>query len=133
MTDNKCGINQSINHDYHWIRVKNGDEWKTSFQCRYGLYNSIVMPFGLNNVLAVFQHMNHILKVLHNEGVIVYINDVLIYTQTEEKHDLSFNKVLKRLAQNDLVISVEKCTWSSEQVEFLGYVLTPNRIEMADE
>jgi hypothetical protein len=114
--------------------IKKCDEWKTAFRCRYGLYEFMVMPFGLTNAPATFQDMmNHILKDLIDESVVVYIDDVLIYAQTEEKHDLLVKEVLKRLADNDLVISPEMCTWSSEKVEFLGYVITPDGMEMAEE
>jgi hypothetical protein len=119
---------------YHLLRIKKGDEWKTAFRCRYGLYKFMVMLFGLTNAPARFQDMmNHILKDLLDEGVVVYNDDVLIYAQTEEKHDLLVKEVLKILADNDLVISSEKCTWTSEKVEFLGYVITPDGMEMAKE
>jgi hypothetical protein len=92
------------------------------------------MPFGLTNAPATFQVMiNHILKDLLDEGRVVYLDDILIYTQTEDKHDLLVKEVLKRLAVNDLVISLEKWTWSSEKVEFLSYVITPDRMDMAEE
>jgi hypothetical protein len=116
-----------MKNGYHLIRVKKGDEWKTGFRCRYGLYEFMVMPFGLTNAPATCQDiMNHILKDLLDEGVVVYIDDVLIYAKTEEKHDLLVKEVLKRLVENDLVIFPEKCKWSSERVEFLGYVITPD-------
>jgi hypothetical protein len=89
------------------------------------------------NALWTYQCPGHVsrydeshLKDVLDEGVIVYIVDVLIYAKTEEKHDLLVKKVLKRLAENELVISPEKCTWSTEKVEFLGYILTPDGMEM---
>jgi hypothetical protein len=123
-----------LKNGYHLIRVKNGDEWKTAFRCRYGLYEFMVMPFGLTNAPATFQDMiHHILKDLLDEGVVVYIDNVLIYAKKEEKHDLLVKEVLKRLAENDLVISLEKCIWSSERVDFLGYVITPDSMEMPED
>jgi hypothetical protein len=77
--------------------------------------------------------MNHILKDLLDEGMVVYIDDILIYAKMEEKYDLLVKEVLKRLAENDLVISPEKCIWSSERVEFLGYVITPDGMEMSED
>jgi hypothetical protein len=75
----------------------------------------MVMRFGLTNVPATFQDMiNHILKDVVDKGVIVYIADILIYTKTVEKYNLLVKEVLKRLPENDLVISQEKCTWSSQ-------------------
>jgi hypothetical protein len=94
----------------------------------------MVMLFGLTNAPATIQAMmNHILKDLLNEGVIVYIDEVLIYAKIEEKYGLLVKQVLKRLAENDLVISLEKCEWSSERVEFLGYVIRPDRTEMGED
>jgi hypothetical protein len=97
-------------------------------------YQFMVMPFGLTNDPATFQDMmNYILKDFVNDGVVTYIDDILMSAQTEEKHDLLVREVLKRLADNDLGISPEKCIWSSEKVEFLGYVITPDSMEMSEE
>jgi hypothetical protein len=94
----------------------------------------MVMPFGLTNAPATLQDMmNHFLKDLVDEGVVVYIDDIVIYTKMEEKQDLLVKEVLKRLAENDLVITPEKCIWSSERVEFLGYVITPDGTEMGED
>jgi hypothetical protein len=102
-----------LKNGYHMIHVKKGDEWKTAFRYRYGLYEFMVIPFGLINAPATFQDMmNHILKDLLDEGVVVYIDDVLIYAKTVKKHDLLVKEVLKILAENDLVISLEKYIWS---------------------
>jgi hypothetical protein len=123
-----------LKNGYHLIRIKDGDEWKIAFQCRYGLYEFLVMPFGLTNVPATFQDMiNHIFRDLLDNGVIAFIDDILIYAKDEEEHDRLVEEVLKWLSQNDLVISAEKCTWSTQRVEFLGYVITPEGMEMAND
>jgi hypothetical protein len=68
-----------LKNGYHLIRIKDGDEWQNAFRCRYGLYEFLVMPFGLTNALASFQDMtNHILKDLLDNGVVVFIDDILI-------------------------------------------------------
>jgi hypothetical protein len=83
---------------------------------------------------ATFQDMmNHILKDLLDEGVIVYIDDVLIVTKTEEKHNLLVKEVLKGLAEDDVLISPDKFIWSLERVEFLGYIITPDGMDMAED
>jgi hypothetical protein len=94
----------------------------------------MVIPFRLSNPSATFQDMmNHNLKDLLDEGVVVYIDHGLIYAQMEEKYDLWVKEVRKRLADNDLVISLEKCMWSSDTVEFLGYLITTDGRDMGEE
>jgi hypothetical protein len=90
------------------------------------------MPFGLTNAPATFQDMmNHIFRDMLDQGVIAYIDDVLIYAETEEEHDKLVKEVLKRLQENGLVISPEKCIWASNKVGFLGYIISEDGIEMA--
>jgi hypothetical protein len=89
------------------------------------------MPFGLTNAPASFQDMmNHILKDLLDKGVVVYIDDILIYAKNTEQHDKLVEEVLERLAKNNLVISPEKCVWAEKEVEFLGYIITPDGMRM---
>ena len=72
---------------FNLLRIAKGDEWKTAFETRYVLYKYAVMPFGLTNAPSVFQrHLNNILSEKIDRGVVVYINDILIYTETEEQH-----------------------------------------------
>ena len=72
---------------YHLIRIKEGDEWKTAFRTRYGHFEYTVMPFGLTNAPAVFQRfMNHVFKDILDQYVIIYLDDILIYSETLEEH-----------------------------------------------
>jgi hypothetical protein len=90
------------------------------------------MPFGLTNILATFQDMmNHIFRDILDQGVISYIDDILIYAKTEKKHDELVKEVLKRLKENGLVISPEKCVWARNSIAFLGYIISEEGIEMA--
>jgi hypothetical protein len=108
-----------LKNGYHLIRIKEGDEWKMAFRCQYGLYEFLVMPFGLTNVPATFQDMmNHIFRDMLDQGVIAYIDNVLSYAETEEKHDELVKEVLKRLEENGLVISVEKYVWQEIKWNF---------------
>ena len=80
------------------LHIAKGDEWKTAFRTRYGLYEYNVMPFGLCNAPASFQSIiNEVLRELLNEGVIVYIDDILIYLETMEKHVAIVRRVLGSL------------------------------------
>jgi hypothetical protein len=85
----KTFMQMDLNNGHHLIRIKKGHEWKTAFHCRYSFYEFMVMPFGLNNVLAIFHDMmNPILKDFVNEGRVVYNIDIFIYVQMQEKHGL---------------------------------------------
>jgi methionyl-tRNA synthetase len=89
------------------------------------------MPFGLTITPATFQDMiNHIFRDMLDQGVITYIDDILIYAETEERHDELVKEVLKTLEENGLVISPEKCVWATNRVEFLGYIISEEGIEI---
>jgi hypothetical protein len=90
------------------------------------------MPIGLSNTLATFQDMmNHICRDMLDQGVIAYINDILIYAEIEERHNELVKQVLKRLEENGLVIFPEKYVWGRNKVEFLGYIISEEGIEIA--
>jgi hypothetical protein len=132
VSDSKIFTKIHLKNGYHLICIKEDDEWKTAVQYRYGLYQFLVMPFGVTNASAAFHNMiNHILKDLLDKGVVVYIDEILIYPNNEEIHDELVKEVLERLAKNDLVISREKCVCGEKEVEFLTYILTPPRMRIA--
>ena len=123
-----------LKNGFNLIRIREGDEWKTAFRTRYGLYEFQVMPFGLTNAPSTFQDMmNHILSDVLNVGVLAYMDDILIYAKTEEEHDRLVKEVLERLQHNGLAVSPGKCVWKAEEVEFLGYVIGRRGIRMSQE
>ena len=72
---------------YNRIRIKQGDEWKTAFKTKYGLYEYLVMLFGLTNALATWQaYINNILRLYLDKFVVVYLDNILIYSDTLENH-----------------------------------------------
>jgi len=90
------------------------------------------MPFGLTNAPSTFQDMmNHVLSNLLDVGVLAYMDDILVYAKTREEHDRLVKEVLQRLQKNGLAVAPEKCVWRAQEVEFLGYVIGRNGIEMA--
>jgi len=123
-----------LKNNFHLIQMREGDEWKTAFRTRYGLFEFQVTPFGLTNAPFTFQDMmNHVLSSLLDVGVLVYKDDILIYAKTKKEHDQLVKEVLKRLQENGLVVSLEKCVWKAQEVEFLGYVIGRDGIKMARE
>jgi hypothetical protein len=123
-----------LKNGYNHIRIKPGDEWKMAFKTQYGLYEYMVMPFGLSNAPATFQNMmNHIFRDLLDLGLIIYLDDILIYAETVEEHDRIVTEVLKYLPANGLGISQDKCFWSTSRVDFIRYVISKEGIEMAQD
>ncbi|EUC55739.1 Transposon Tf2-1 polyprotein, partial [Rhizoctonia solani AG-3 Rhs1AP] len=116
---------------YNNVRVKKGDEWKTAFRTKYGLFETKVMPFGLTNAPAAFQHfMNDIFRDLLDESVVVYLDDILIFSKTEEEHQAHVTEVLKRLQENQLFCKASKCHFHVTTVKFLGIIITPEGSSM---
>ena len=114
------------------MRIKEGDEWKGVFTMHIGSFEPMVMFFRMTNSPAIFQAMmNEILRDLINEGkVAVFVDDVLVGTETEEGHDEIVKEILRRLEENNLYIKPEKCVWKARKIGFLGVVIGPNGIEM---
>jgi hypothetical protein len=99
-----------LKNGYNLIWIKPRDEWKIVFKISYRLYEYTIMPFGLSNTPVTFQNiMNYIFQDLLDLGLIVYLDDILIYAEIEEQHDCIVTKVLKYLAKNGLAISQDKC------------------------
>jgi hypothetical protein len=119
---------------YNLIRIKEGDEWKTAFRSRYGHYEYLVMPFGLANAPATFQNMmNEIFRDMIDMGVVIYLDDILIYSESEEEHIALVKQVLARLQEHKLAIAPEKCEWHKSKVNFLGYIISAEGVEMDQE
>jgi len=100
-----------------------------------GLFEPVVMFFGMTNSPATFQvMMNEILKDIINEGkVAAFVDDILVGTETEERHDEIVEEVLRRLEENDLYVKPEKCVWKTRKVPFLGVVMGEGRVEIEEE
>ena len=108
-----------------------GEEWKTAFRTQYGLFEYNVVPFGLCNAPAAFQHlMNDVLREYLNDFLVIYLDDVLIYSETASEHKRHVRLVLEKLRQAGLYAKPEKCQFSVEEVAFLGYLISPHGIRM---
>ncbi|QRW17570.1 Retrotransposable element Tf2 protein [Rhizoctonia solani] len=123
-----CGAKIFTKLDLRWgynnVQVKAGDEWKTAFWTKYGLYKSLVMTFGLTNAPASFQHfMNNLFKDLLDVCIIIYLDDILIYSKDDTSHTQHVHEVLRRLMENQLFCKASKCTFHVTSVEYLGIIV----------
>ncbi len=116
---------------YNLIRIWEGDEWKTAFSMTTGHYEYLVMPFGLSNSPSVFQaYINDVFRVILNRWVIVYIDDILIFSESLEAHIHQVRVGLKRLIEHQLYAKKEKCEFHQKRVSFLGYIISTDGVAM---
>ena len=116
---------------YHRLRIREGDEWKTAFRCRYGHFEYNVMPFGLVNAPATFQtFINDVLGDLVDTTCIAYLDDILIYSEKEADHTQHVRRVLERLQQHNLFLNLEKCEFHVQRVAFLGFIVDAAGLHM---
>ena len=120
---------------YHRMRIREGDEWKTAFRTRYSHFEYQVMPFGLYNALASFQgYINKILAEKLYIFVIVYLDDILIYTEDPgQPHVNVIRWVLEQLWKHGLFANLKKCCFHQDEVRFLGFVILAQGISMEEE
>jgi len=118
---------------YYQIRIAEGDEEKTACRTRYGSYEFLVMPFGLTNAPATFcTLMNDIFNKWLDDFLVVYIDDILIYSRSLEEHAEHLRKVFQRLKENKLYAKLEKCEFGVAEVDFLGHKITQEGLMMDD-
>ncbi|RYP18084.1 hypothetical protein DL767_009899 [Monosporascus sp. MG133] len=116
---------------YYLIRMAKGEEWKITFRTIYGHYEYKVMPQGLTNTPASFQHiLTTILRKFLNKFVFVYLDDILIYSETLEEHKKHVVQVLEALKKANLLVNAEKSVWHTQKLNFLGFTITPGQIQI---
>jgi hypothetical protein len=107
------------------LKIRESDIPKTAFRTRYGLYEYTVMSFGLTNAPAYFMYLiNKVFMEYLDKFVVVFINDILIFSKTEEEHEKHLRLVLDKLRSNKLYTKFSKCEFWLTQVAFLGHVIS---------
>ncbi|GJR55769.1 putative reverse transcriptase domain-containing protein [Tanacetum coccineum] len=116
---------------YHQLRIKEEDIPITAFRTRYGHFEFHVMPFGLTNAPAVFMDlMNRVCKPYLDKFVIVFIDDILVYSKDEEEHGKHLKTILELLKKERLYAKFSKCDFWLDLVQFLGYVIDHNGVHV---
>jgi len=119
---------------YHQIRIQPDDVPKTAFRTRYGHYEFLVLPFGLTNAPATFMHLMHeTFRPYLDNFVIVFLDDILIFSKTLKEHEVHVKKVLEILRQQKLFAKESKCDLFKTEVEFLGHIVGRNGIRMMED
>jgi len=119
---------------YHRIRIKEGDEWKIAFRTRYGLFEYTIVPFGLSNAPGTFQgYINSALSDLLDVTCIIYLDNIMIFSERVEDHKAHVKEVLERLRAHKLYAKLFKCDFHKDSVNFLGFVVTQNGVIMEPE
>jgi hypothetical protein len=117
---------------YNNVHIREGDEWKATFRTNRGLFEPLVMYFGLTNSPATFQTMmNEIFQGLITEGVVsVYLDDILIFTNSLEEHQRITCLVLDCMRKHKLYLRPEKCEFEKVRIEYLSVIISHNKVEM---
>jgi hypothetical protein len=109
---------------YHQIRVVEQDIWKTYFTTKHGLFEWLVMPFGLTNAPATFmQVMNDVFRPLIDAFIIVYLDDILIFSRTREERVQHVRQILSVLQREKLFVKLSKCEFGKTSLVYLGYIV----------
>ena len=115
------------------MRIAKGDEPKTTCVTRYSSFEFLVMSFGLTNALATFcTLMNKVLQPFLDRFVVVYLDDIVVYSTTLAEHAQHLRQVLQVLRNNELYLKLEKCSFAQREVEFLGHKIADGKLMMED-
>nr|XP_016483424.1 PREDICTED: uncharacterized protein LOC107804107 [Nicotiana tabacum] len=127
----KVFTKMDLRKGYYQVRIADGDEPKTTCVTRYGAFEWLVMPFGLTNALATFcTLMNKLFHPFLDQFVVIYLDDIVVYSNNIEDHAEHLRKVFKVLRENDLCVKREKCSFAQPIVQFLGHTISHGEIRM---
>jgi hypothetical protein len=115
---------------YHQVRIKDEDIHKTTFRTRYGNYEFVVVPFGLTNIPATFMClMNNILNKYFNKFFLVFIDDILVYSNIKGEHEDHLRLVLQVLRDHQLYTKYRKCDFFWREIQYLGHAILEGVVE----
>jgi len=120
-----------LRHGYYQVRIAEGDEKKTAIVTRYGSFEFLVMPFGLCNAPGTFGTlMNDVLRPYLDSFVVVYLDDIVVYSDNMEDHKKHLAIVFKALRENELFLKKSKCVFAHTEISFLGHIVGQGYIRM---
>ena len=114
-----------LRNGYHQVQIRAGDEWKMTFKTKEGLYEWLVMPFGLSDAPSTFMClMTEVLRPFADKFVVVYFDDILVYSRSPDEHESHLQAVCTKLQEEKHVANVNKCAFLRSSITFLGFVIS---------
>jgi transposase InsO family protein len=134
LTKAKIYTKLDIIHAFNRVRIKEGHEWMTAFNTRYGQFEYQVMPFGLCNAPGTFQSfINDSVREYLDIFCSAYLDDILIYSESTDEHIEHVRKILRKLLENSLYLDIDKCEFHKKEVKYLGLIVSTEGIKMDPE